>query len=70
MFILSYFHRAPMKIYLHEHLTHKYLNQVHASDRPVHTWFLKIDSVQIAGMCVCVHACVFVLKLLITSGVM
>ena len=28
-----------------------FLNQARASHRPVRTWFLKIDSVQIIGMC-------------------
>ena len=34
------------------------LNQACAGLRPAHTWFLKIDPVQIVSMCVCV--CVFV----------
>ena len=37
-----------------------FLNQAHTGCRPVHTWFLKIDPVQIIGMhiCVCVRVCV------------
>ena len=36
------------------------LNQVRASHRPVHAWFLKIDPVRIVGMSVRVCACVYV----------
>ena len=32
----------------------KFLNQVHTSQRPAHTWFFKIDPVQIISMRVCV----------------
>ena len=35
-----------------------FINQVHASRRPVCTWFLKIDSVWIVAMHVCVCVCV------------
>ena len=48
----------------------QFLNQARACLWPAHTWFLKIDSVQIIS--VCVHLCVCVsplLRLLITSGV-
>ena len=43
-----------------------FLNQTCASLRPVQVWYLKIDSVQIISMCVCVSAP----RLLITSGMM
>ena len=42
----------------------KFLNQERASLWPAHAWFLKIDPVQIVGMCafacVCVCVCVCV----------
>ena len=48
---------------------------MHAGHRPAHSWFLKIDSMWIVGMrvcmCVCVCVCVRVPtpRLLVTSGV-
>ena len=43
------------------------LNQERDGHRPVYTWFLKIDPLQIVGM----HACVCLRpRLLITSGIM
>ena len=48
-----------------------FLNQARASRRLARTWFLKIDPVQIVGMCVRVCVCVCPRpRLLITSGVM
>ena len=38
----------------------QFLNQARASCRPAHAWFLKIDPVQIVGMCVHVCMCVCV----------
>ena len=35
-----------------------FLNQARASHRPAHTWFLKIDPVQIVSMRACVCVCV------------
>ena len=32
------------------------LNQAHAGRRPVHAWLLKIDTVRIVSMCVCLSA--------------
>ena len=43
-----------------EVLSLMFLNQVRAGHRPAHTWFLKIDPVQIVGMRVCVCVCVCV----------
>ena len=52
-----------------------FLNQACARVWLARIWFLKIDPVQIVGMCVCVCVCVYVCvclcpRLLITSGVM
>ena len=50
----------------------QFLNQACASCRPAHAWFLKIDPVQIVGMCVHVCMCVCVCprpRPLITNGV-
>ena len=46
-----------------------FLNQARAGRRPARAWFLKIDSVRIVGMRVCVCVCPRP-RLLITSGVM
>ena len=45
-------------------LLEQFLNQAHVRHRLASAWFLKIDPVQIVGMCVCPR-----LRLLITSGV-
>ena len=38
---------------------HELLNQVHASHRPAHAWFLRIASIrECLYACVCVFACV------------
>ena len=50
-------------------LLYSFLNQVHTGHRPVCTWFLTIDPVQIVSMCVCVCVCPPP-RLLITSGMM
>ena len=39
-------------------IKNSFLNQVQIGLRPAHTWFLKIDPVQIIGMRVCVCLCV------------
>ena len=49
--------------------THRFLNQASAGQRLVHAWFLKIDSVRIFSMCVCLRVCPPP-RVLITSGVM
>ena len=38
----------------------RFLNQTHAGHRPAHTWFLKIDPMQIVDMPVCLCVCVCV----------
>ena len=35
-----------------------FLNQACAGLRPACTWYLKIDPVQIVGVCACVYVCV------------